>query len=217
MTLSEFTEGIKLLKKMFPTWQLDVEDPQVLEIWFIRCKGIKKEQFKNLIKWYCSHKDFPPRSPNELATSPMEIYREQFPTKNEMKNTIRIWLKLSNYNYETAMKSCPDLIDRIPISYYAFDNLCNGDSEAAIASLLEKWVGAVDAEVQDRARKFLKGEIRLPFTTGGRLVTYNEECVFNIDWAKPFKGLPELEKPKDVKVITDEQYEAVKKEFSLNL
>lgn len=217
MTLNEFKSGMELIKGVFGWEKMDTDNPSILEIWYTRCKAIPNAQFKELVKWYCQHKDYPPRSPNEFATSPMEIYRSQFPTRNEMKAKILAWTRGNNFDYEKAMKNCPTLIDRIPISYYSFQKLGGEYWSNAVERLLDRWELVVEEEVKERATSFLKGTAKLPFTKGGKLVKYDDEKE-PIAIEKPKeapKVLPKPQEEEESPVITDEQFEAFRKEFSI--
>lgn len=176
MTIQEFRDGIKLIKKTLNWKDMDLEDNVAVAMWYARCKTINADQFKQLVNWYCQHKDFPPRSPNELATTPVSIYTAQFPTKSEEKNLIIEWIyKYRSSDYRKAMLECPPLIEQIPISKWQWDALHDVYWEREVESLLTKYMSKVENEATNRGRLFLLGKTRLPFTPSGKFITYLEE------------------------------------------
>lgn len=215
MTLNEFKDGIEIIKGVLNWTTIDIDNGIVMSMWYERCKAVPKEQFLELVKWYCQHKDFPPRSPNELATSPIMIYRQQFPTRETMKASIIDWLRRYEFNYERCMKHCPTMVEAIPISRFAFERFRGEYGNKEIDMFLDQWEKLVDDEVKQRATQFLKGKLKLPFTKAGKLIPYEEEGD-RLIIETPQNAQKALAKPKEDEKrvpLSNDEFEAFNREI----
>lgn len=177
MTYDEFITCMKLIKGVYGWDKVDLTDRSVMSIWFARCQWITYPRFKQLVNLYCQHKDFPPRSPNELATYPLEIYRSQYPSMDEERKMVMEWTGRYHMDeYSKAMRHCPPLIELIPISRWRWDSLLGEDWEKEVGRLLAEYERKVNDLVTEKGRKFLKGELALPYTKSGKLIDYLAEA-----------------------------------------
>ena len=177
MTYDEFISCMKLIKGVYGWEKIDLTDRNSMSIWFMRCQPISYARFKQLVSLYCQHKDFPPRSPNELATYPLEIYRSQYPSMDEERELVMAWTRKYHMDeYSKAMKHCPPLIETIPISKWRWDSLLGEDWERETKRLLTEYECRVKEMVTEKGRRFLKGEIPLPYTKSGKLIDYLAEA-----------------------------------------
>lgn len=81
VTLEEFKRGMKCIKLNYPTWMVDVNDRDILIVWFYGCREFSSLEWQNLINGYVNTKQYPPRSLNELKlelTTENEIIKGLF-------------------------------------------------------------------------------------------------------------------------------------------
>lgn len=169
-----FFERMKELKVAYPSWNFDTGDKTTLMVWYKQSCYLNDEQFGKLVNWYMSNKTYPPRSCVELTQCYREIFKEQYPTGLEIEEEIIGWIrKYGDDGYDRAMKHCPTLIEKIPISYYGWRRLCSDYD--SMTELRDRYLSLVDNEVEAKCQRIQNGEIGLPLTESGRLITYRQE------------------------------------------
>ena len=66
MNQNEFGQGLNYIKCCYINWNLDINNPMVLTIWYEHFKDIDFKSFQQIVKVYCSNNHFPPQSPFDL-------------------------------------------------------------------------------------------------------------------------------------------------------
>ena len=66
LSYEKFFQGIKILKLNYINWQFNINDKEVLEIWYKKFNNLDDATFKDLIEKYTSEKVFAPNSPADL-------------------------------------------------------------------------------------------------------------------------------------------------------
>lgn len=66
MNQAEFGEGLKYIKCFYTNWNLDINNPMVLSIWYENFKNIEFKAFQEIVKVYCFNNRFAPQSPFDL-------------------------------------------------------------------------------------------------------------------------------------------------------
>lgn len=54
------------MKLYYPKWDLNIQDPMLLEVWYDSLCHFDTEEFKEIIKTYCKNNSYPPYSPTDL-------------------------------------------------------------------------------------------------------------------------------------------------------
>lgn len=165
---------MKTLKYFFIKWEFDPTDQMALKVWYRFCQHYTDEQFGLICDWYMNNCQYPPRDPKELGTCYVNVFKAQFPSRDEMMELITRWLRKYNvYQYSEAMKDCPPFIANIRISNYTWTDLQN--SPAKKEWLLDSYERLIGKTITERCLAFERGEIGLPLSRDGNVIPYTTE------------------------------------------
>ena len=180
MTEKEFADGLKLFKDTFPTSLMNLSNPMVIAMQYVRYKMIPSAEFKKLINAYCtSYHRFPANDIPTLMHYAEELFIASCPTKAELKEELRSIIAVTNFDdwdgsVREAVGKLPEILKR-RVGAYALVRLSEMDVYDFSKAVDELYDIEIINKAGRKAELFYRGALALPLNREGKQIELKNE------------------------------------------
>lgn len=203
LNMLTFTKGIGILKANYLNWKFDLNDKMQINIWYSKLSPIGDKVFMQLVEWYISNNELPPRTPLDLSKCYRKIFESQYPSKQAIEQEIYEWVReydISDNGFRSAMRKAPwyiwELNNGKGISYYTYEAINGENWRNEIEMLANIITGNFKEEIESKCGLFVLGKINLPLFEDGQVMSIEDEKkgITSLEMKEISEGLKQLER-----------------------